>query len=450
MPISWTTDQIIALSPDAASTKAGKGLAAKKHWVTLGSNEQAVWGECQGSAKDPYRTQIDLSEPAFKCNCPSRKFPCKHGLGLFLLRVEQENVFTAHEPPAWVVNWLVERVHKAEQKSKREERKASGEQPQPDPEAQAKRAAQREAKVAAGLAELELWLKDRVRQGIASLQHESFQFWDSIAARMVDAQAPGLARMLRDLAGLPNTGEGWQEHLLERMGKIHLILEGYKRIQTLPSGTQADIRSLIGWTTNQEELLGQAGVRDVWEVLGQRIEEEDRLRTQRTWLRGETTGRFALVLSFAAFSSQPLDKSLVPNTSLEAELVFFPSGFPLRALVKTRFGVPPPLIQPHGFETIGMGVATYAKALTQNPWIETFPLLLKNVVPHSSMGKHHFLQDRERHVLPLATGFEGVWQLLAISGGHPITVFGEWNGKTLLPLSAWAEQQFVHFFPEAG
>ena len=39
----------------------------------------------QGSAASPYQTGIDLSEPAFQCTCPSHKFPCKHGLGLFLL-----------------------------------------------------------------------------------------------------------------------------------------------------------------------------------------------------------------------------------------------------------------------------------------------------------------------------------------------------------------------------
>jgi uncharacterized Zn finger protein len=25
---------------------------------------------------------VDLSGPAFRCTCPSRKFPCKHGLAL--------------------------------------------------------------------------------------------------------------------------------------------------------------------------------------------------------------------------------------------------------------------------------------------------------------------------------------------------------------------------------
>ena len=78
-------DQILALAPDASSAKAGQSLAGRRKWLALGRDDRAAWGECQGSAREPYRTQIDLAEPAFRCSCPSRKFPCKHSLGLFLL-----------------------------------------------------------------------------------------------------------------------------------------------------------------------------------------------------------------------------------------------------------------------------------------------------------------------------------------------------------------------------
>lgn len=84
MSTIWTPDTILALAPDAKSAKSGRDLATLRKWVTLGCHEQAVWGECQGSAESPYQTQIDLAEPAFHCSCPSRKFPCKHALGLFL------------------------------------------------------------------------------------------------------------------------------------------------------------------------------------------------------------------------------------------------------------------------------------------------------------------------------------------------------------------------------
>ena len=82
--MDYSGEQIIALAPDAASAKAGRSLATASKWQNVGQDERALWGECQGSGAKPYQTVIDLNEPAFKCSCPSRKFPCKHALGLFL------------------------------------------------------------------------------------------------------------------------------------------------------------------------------------------------------------------------------------------------------------------------------------------------------------------------------------------------------------------------------
>ena len=47
-------DQIIKLAPDAASVKAGKGLASAAKWVLRGAGDRALWGHCQGSGKNPY------------------------------------------------------------------------------------------------------------------------------------------------------------------------------------------------------------------------------------------------------------------------------------------------------------------------------------------------------------------------------------------------------------
>ncbi len=70
--------------------------------------------------------------------------------------------------------------------------------------------------------------------GLASAQGESPRFWEERAARLVDAQAPGLARLVRELAGIPASSEGWPERLLERLGRLHLVVEGYKRLDSLP------------------------------------------------------------------------------------------------------------------------------------------------------------------------------------------------------------------------
>jgi hypothetical protein len=246
--------------------------------------------------------------------------------------------------------------------------------------------------------------------------------------------------MVRDLDGIPDSGEGWQDRLLQRLAHLFLLLEGYHHLDTLPPEEQADIRAAVGWALNQDELLSTIGIRDRWLVLGQHVQDEDHLRVVRTWLWGANAGRPALALAFAA-PGQPLDRSLVAGTALDAELVFFPGAYPLRALVKQRHGPPGPLDRMPG-DGIGAATHAYADGLARSPWIERFPLALAGVTPLRD-GERWLVRDAEGLTLPLARRFAHGWRLLALSGGRPLALFGEWDGEALLPLSAWAEGRFV-------
>ncbi|RNG10382.1 SWIM zinc finger family protein, partial [Streptomyces botrytidirepellens] len=110
----WTAEQVLALAPDAASHKAGGKLAGAASWSGTGARGQAVWGLCAGSGSEPYRTVIDVHGPAYRCSCPSRKFPCKHALGLLLLwGAGGAGVPEGGEPPEWAEQWLGERRERA-------------------------------------------------------------------------------------------------------------------------------------------------------------------------------------------------------------------------------------------------------------------------------------------------------------------------------------------------
>jgi hypothetical protein len=441
----WTSEQVLALAPDAGSAKSGRDLAAPRKWTTLGADDVAAWGSIQGSGKDPYRTSIDLTGPAFKCSCPSRKFPCKHGLGLFLILAQQPAALTEKTPPAWTAEWLAKRAEKAEQKT------AAANTPEtpPDPEAAAKaavaaekRVASRESKVAAGLEELGVWLDDLVRSGFANLPGKPSSFWANPAARLVDAQAPGLARRVSALDGITTIGARWPTKLLRETSLLHLVREGWSRSSSLAEPTQADLRATIGFTTGQQDVLALPGVRDRWLVTGQRVEEEDRLRTQRTWLSGTETKRPALCLSFSAAPSQPLDVSLVPGTTIDAELVFYPSAWPLRALVKQRHGPPESSLPKLPHDTIAAARASAAEALAANPWIERVPFAFSAVTP-LRRESGWLIRDAAGHALPLAVTEEKAWVLYSLSGGQPLALMGEWDGETLRPLSVWTEGRFL-------
>src|SRR5262245_15106760 len=114
--MAWTSERVLQLAPDAGSAKSGRELGNARKWKSLGRSECAVWGEVQGSGKNPYQTQIDLAEPAFKCTCPSRKFPCKHGLGLLLIYAENVAAVKPGAPPEWVSKWLADRSTRAQKK----------------------------------------------------------------------------------------------------------------------------------------------------------------------------------------------------------------------------------------------------------------------------------------------------------------------------------------------
>lgn len=430
MSPSLTTDQVLALAPDAASAKAGRGLAAPRAWAALGRGEGAVWGECQGSGRSPYRTQVDLGAPAFRCSCPSRKFPCKHSLGLLLLLAEQPAAVPQAAPPAWVADWLASRARSAA----RREDVAEGSPARAS--SRAKSTSAREAKVAAGMQELARWLRDQLREGLAGIPQRSPAAFDRIAARMVDAQAPGAARLLRALSGAVASGEGWQGRLLERLARLHLLAEGYARVDALAPAERAELRGAIGFTQRHEELLGEPGRRDRWLVLGRRVEEEGHLRVQRTWLWGLASAAPALVLDFSA-GGQPLDRSLTPGSLIDAELVFFPAAVPLRALVQRRHGS----AAPEGFpgSDIAAALGGYAAALAGNPWLERYPLCLGPVTLALRDGVW-LARDESGRALALSPLFERSWELLARGGGRPFALCGEWDGDQLTPLSAWFDR----------
>lgn len=116
-------------------------------------------------------------------------------------------------------------------------------------------------------------------------------------------------------------------------------------------------------------------------------------------------------------------------------------AYPLRALVKTRHGTPVPVYGMGGYETIDAALKAYSGAIALHPWLEQFPLALSAVTPVRS-GYRWAIRDTGGHHLPLTPRFDRGWHPIAMSGGHPLAVFGEWNGDYLQPLSVWAEGRF--------
>ncbi len=429
MPSSWTAQQILSLAPDDSSRKNGQLLASARRWNNLGQSDTAIWGELAGSGASPYLTQVELSEPAFKCTCPSRKFPCKHALGLFLLYAAQPGSFRQDEPPGWVTEWLKRRANKEKPKSSTQEKPPRT----TSPAALERRAAEREKRMLAGLEDLERWITDLLRQGLASAQSLPRSTWETTASRLVDAQIPGLSRMLLSTADQISSGDGWESRVLDQLSRIHMVLQGYRRIDSLSPETQADLRSLVGIVTRQDDLPVDGTVNDVWLIVSQTTNEENRLFVQRTWLWGQNSNRPALILAFAP-PGQPLPPTPPPGMVLQGDLIYYPSAYPLRAVMREPIFSRKQPAKISGYANFDTAISAYAQALSQIPWLERFPMLLSDVIPLTSQGQW-MLCDNYQRILPCTTSDFCGYTLLAVSGGKPIQVFGEWDGRNFMPLS---------------
>jgi hypothetical protein len=425
-----TTDQVFALAPDSSSAAAARKLAHPRNWRNLGRSDAALWGECQGSAL--YQVRIDLSGPAAKCSCPSRKVPCKHSLGLMLLASAEPQQFPAGEAPSWVAEWLATRAERAVGREQKQRRVTT-----PDAEAQARRAAQRLDRVRDGIDALDLWMNDLVRHGLAAVDAMGSSPWETQAARLVDAQAPALASRIRGLSFLPRSSPRWAEDLLAELGRIALLTEAFHRLDDLDPPLQADVRQLVGWTLKEEDVVAAGDfVEDDWLITGQWTEEDERFNMQRTWLHGARSRRVAMVLQFAA-GSAPFEETFVPGTHFEAVLAFWPGALPLRALVHERKSEAAPWEERlPGSENFAAFLDDVAQTLARQPWLGRFPCSIRDVVPLLLHEDTWTLVDRDRIAIPLAGS--DIWQLLAISGGHPIDVVAEWDGRVLRPLFASA------------
>ncbi|CAM3837681.1 SWIM zinc finger family protein [Polaromonas hydrogenivorans] len=429
-----SAESVLALAPDAASAKAANGLVKPAQWPTLGANPAAVWGECQGSGSRPYQTQVDLSGPTFKCSCPSRKFPCKHGLALLLLRARDASLFKLDTPPAWVSEWLgarTERVQKKEDKQREQALKPV------DTQAALKSLQQRWSRIDAGVGELRQWLLDQVARGLGSLGPESRAGWETMAARLVDAKAPGLAQRLGSAAGSLMDGAGWPEKVLRQLGLLQLACEAVARRDALNEEAIADLRILLGWPLDKDAVLAQSpGVQDSWLVVGVIQEERDNnLQERRVWLHGQRTGRRALLLDHA-FGGKGFEQAWFCGSSQPATLAFYPSAAPLRALVASGGTAASAASEPGASgSTPDEEWRAIAERIASNPWVPLHPLRCQQAIPCRD-GDDRFGLHWAGRYLPLEITEAQGWALLALSGGQPVSVMGEWNGDMLRPLSA--------------
>ncbi|MBB3327731.1 SWIM zinc finger family protein [Microlunatus antarcticus] len=417
----WSRAQVLAAAPDDASRRAAPPLTATRIWSESGRGPGGLlWGRCRGSAT--YAVVVDPGR-SYACSCPSRKSPCKHALALLLRWTD--GLVAPGEPPAWVPAAGPARGRTAD-----EERV-------PDADAAAARAAERRAKVDAGLDELDRWLQDQVRTGLSVWERRAWTHVEGVAARMVDAQAPGVAGMLRGLPGLL-ARDAWPEHLLDALAGLHLLVVAHRGLDRLPDDLAATVRSRVGYPVAKAAVLARPSVSDHWWAVGAVDSIDGRLETRRVWLWGTRTRSWAMLLSFAV-PGAGLDESVEVGELLDAEVHRYPGGGEHRVLLGEQRPVEdtpwPTLERGWPAEPVAAAEHRWAAQVAADPWANRMPTVLRAVpVPPARAGEPWHLADRDGPAVRLVAAVAEPWPLLAASGGDVVDVFGEWGPAGFTPV----------------
>ena len=463
-PARWQPEHVLALAGDADRAAAARRVAVPSLWSGLGCDDTAVWGLFRGSGAEPYQTVVDVREPAVRCTCPSRRSPCKHGVGLMLLWA-MEQVAEGAARPTFVATWLARRPERAVGAPIREAdadvasigdargdvapRPRTGPpapvDPSPPPGAADRRAVERAARSAAGLLELDRWLADVVRGGLTLPSLAQRSTWEVAVARLVDAQLPSLANRLRRLSGSVGVGPGWHEAVLAELGVLHLIVAAGRRLAHLDPDRADSVRTALGWTVRQADVLARAPETDHWLVAGRSDTLEDRIVVRRSWLRGLSSRRWALVLSFAAYG-QSLDGALPVGTVLHADLHRYPGRHELRCALGAVHGVPEAAVEPVTTSLAG-ACDDVGAVLAEIPWMERWPV---TVSAAPTIERRGWSMADHTGSLPILSVATSLAPLVALSGGRPVSMTAEWTAAGLVPLAVHLTDRSVDIGPRGG
>lgn len=236
-------DQVVAeMAPNPKALIDARGVVKKGALRKLARNDDStlVFGLCQGSGKSPYEVSMDLAmggdRPTVRCSCPSRQFPCKHGLALMLAFCANGAAFPVAAPPADLID-------KRAKSEKRAEKKAAAPSDEPKKVNQAALAKKTQEQSAA-LDTLETFVRDLVAGGLGGLTSKHIKAIDTQAKRLMDAQIRGASQELQRLSALVSADDDEDEDDDDEE-------EGKKAARGLSEERQARIAALVTrlWVT---------------------------------------------------------------------------------------------------------------------------------------------------------------------------------------------------------
>lgn len=481
--VRWPRSQVVALAPRASVWTAALPLVDPSSWAGLGCDADAVWGRYRGTAAEPYDVVAHHRALRSRCTCPSSLAPCKHVLALLALWTDEIVVeCDADRVPSAIREWCATIRVPGESDTARP---AGSTAAAPDPMATGSTTSRgaattgaladdtgpstagstqaadptadrrsdttgpdhlrpdRVARMLGGLDDLLRWLDDAARSGVARPEYRDPATFEEVAARLVDAQVGGLANRVRRFR--PPTGAQGHDALLAEMACWHLVASAGLERDRLPDDHRDTVDLALGWQVRQADVLALPAETDDWIVMGRSDRREDRIDVRRTWVRAEGSGRWAVLLSFAA-GEGGLDDTYAVGSCWSADLHRYPGRGVTRALVgrvhsAARPATPPPA------GTLAEACRVVSGAVADEPWVERVAVHAAVSVARTPDGWALTDPTGSLPLAPETARIGSVGVLLACSADGPVDVTAEWTPDGLVPLTVWSDGRAIDVGP---
>ncbi len=189
-----TEQQILSMAPNSSAVANARKISVGGGFVSLSKTEDETFfmGECKGSGKSNYQVSVDFIEegnPLCRCSCPSRQYPCKHGLAL-LFEIEKGKDFGICQLPDSI----------REKREKKEKRAAKSGEKRPDGKgaegAKGKKASRgarvkKMKKQLEGISVLKKLMDRLLSFGLGALEGTSLKAYKDLSKQLGDYYLPG-------------------------------------------------------------------------------------------------------------------------------------------------------------------------------------------------------------------------------------------------------------------
>ena len=226
----------------------------------------------------------------------------------------------------------------------------------------------------------------------------------------------------------------------ESMGRLYLLMQSYRNMDSLPEEWKDEIRTQIGYPQSKEHVLSGEPVADSWLVLHKQSRKVNDVNTDIYWFYGKESGLFAKYLSFAVAGTFSTE-NWIPGSVYKGTLCFYNgTGTCRRALFRESVLAEESFV-PTCSPDLKQAAAVYRTAMLTNPFAEYIPLLVDGVTIARN-GKDYTLLDNAGNAVRVAMPEETFIDILAITGGNPFASLVIINGDIWELKSIWYNKEY--------